>query len=143
MAVDGAASSSSTIVTTTTEKLEEPALIKTYMRAILEPDEERVLSLFTTDGYLREPSGSRYKHIGSQERKAFYNSALRTGGITLHHATATFDGKSFAVEYVCDQWGKTTFAPQAGMAVYEFADTDHLRAVRIYDDVTPPEQAAS
>jgi hypothetical protein len=34
-------------------------------------------------------------------------------------------------------------ALQAGISVYELADSDHLLAVRIYDDVAPPIEAAA
>ena len=58
--------------------------------------------------------------------------------MVLHHCTATFDGRTFAVEYVCDEWANVKLAPQAGLAVYELAGPDKLQAARIYDDVTPP-----
>lgn len=118
--------------------LEEPEVVEAYMNALTQPDEEAILALFTTDGYVREPSGSRYKHEGAQGRKAFYDQILTNGGVPLKHCSATFNGTLFAVEYVCDTWGQAHFAPQAGMAMYELADADHIRAVRIYDDVTPP-----
>ena len=119
---------------------EEPAIVQAYMVALEAADEPAMLALFVEDGYVREPSGERFRHAGPEGRKAFYDGALGTGGVVLHHCTATFDGRSFAVEYVCDEWGGVRFPPQAGMAVYEVAGPDLLRAVRIYDDVTPPGQ---
>jgi quercetin dioxygenase-like cupin family protein len=116
----------------------EPPLIERYMEALERPDMEAMLGLFSADGYVREPSGERYKHSGTEGRKGFYSMALNAGGVVLYHCSATFDGNSFAVEYICDRWGQSELPPQAGMAVYEFAAADQLRAVRIYDDVSPP-----
>jgi quercetin dioxygenase-like cupin family protein len=117
---------------------DEPALIRAYMGALDGPDRVAMLALFTEDGYVREPSGAQYRHAGPAGRRAFYDRALGAGGVRLHHRTATFDGHSFAVEYVCDRWGAAELPPQAGMAVYELAGPDRLRAVRIYDDISPP-----
>ena len=122
------------------EGLEEPGVIQAYMAGIAKPDKETVLALFTEDGYVREPSGSDFKHVGEEALQRFYDVALADGGIPLKHCTATFDGTRFAVEYVCDHWGTSELNPQAGMAVYELSGEDRLAAVRIYDDVTPPSE---
>ena len=68
----------------------------------------------------------------------FFGPALDAGGVVLHHCTATFDGHSFAVEYIFDEWANVKLPPQAGLAVYELAAPDRLQAARIYDDVLPP-----
>ena len=128
---------------TPTKGLEEPEIVERYMKGIAQPDEKAVLALFVPEGYVREPSGAQYKHAGDAGRQAFYDVALANGGIPLQHCTATFDGTRFAVEYICDTWGQATFPAQAGMAVYEVADADHLIAVRIYDDVSPPSETAA
>jgi ketosteroid isomerase-like protein len=119
-------------------KLPEPAVVQAYMAAIEEPNQDFVLSLFTDDGYVREPSGSRYKHAGADARQNFYKMVLGAGGVILHHCTATYDGSSFAVEYICDQWGKTKLPPQAGLAIYDMDSPTKIAAVRIYDDIQPP-----
>jgi hypothetical protein len=108
------------------------------MKALAEGDLEALEATFEAEGYVREPSGSKYKHVGKEGRAGFYVPALGDGGVRLKHCSATFDGKSFAVEYICDKWGQTEFAPQTGMAVYELGSSGLLFAVRIYDDVTPP-----
>jgi hypothetical protein len=118
--------------------LEEPEVIEAYMAGIGQPDKEAVLALFAEDGYVREPSGARYKHIGPEGLRHFYDPALDAGGVILHHCTATFDGRRFAVEFICDEWANVKLPPQAGLAVYELAGPDKLQAARIYDDVTPP-----
>jgi hypothetical protein len=51
----------------------------------------------------------------------------------------TDDGTRCALEFVATRWGKTDLPHQAGCAVYERIDSEHLLAARIYDDVTPPE----
>eukprot|EP01015_Nassula_variabilis_P035120 TRINITY_DN8772_c0_g1_i1.p2 TRINITY_DN8772_c0_g1~~TRINITY_DN8772_c0_g1_i1.p2 ORF type:complete len:116 (-),score=57.45 TRINITY_DN8772_c0_g1_i1:109-456(-) len=91
-------------------------------------------------GYSREPSGSKYKHVGQRGRQAFYDMAFAAGGVNLIHCSATFDGRVFAVEYICDEWGTMKFTGQAGMAIYELSSSGKLAAVRIYDDVTPPNE---
>ncbi len=121
-------------------RLQEPEAVERYMHGLREPDVELILSLFTPEAYVREPSGEAYRHAGTEGRRAFYERALANGGIPLQHCTATFDGKMFAVEFIVDRWGKTKFVTQAGMAVYQLTDDNgHIEAVRIYDDVTPPE----
>lgn len=124
------------------EGLEEPEIIQKYMAGIAKPDTEAVLALFADVGYVREPSGSKYKYAGPDGLNTFYSSALSNGGISLKHCTATFDGTRVAVEFICDGWGPVQFEPQAGMAVYELADSGQLLAARIYDDVSPPSETA-
>ena len=123
--------------------LDEPPIIEKYMAGLAKPDKAAILELFEEDGYVREPSGSSYKHSEPAGRKEFYDAALSEGGISLKHCTATFDGIRFIVEFICDEWGKTKLPPQAGMAVYEMGKTGKLFAVRIYDDLSPPGRTAN
>lgn len=118
--------------------LKEPDTVKKYMTGLGIGDWKSVLALFDDEGYIREPSGSEYRHSGKKGLRAFYETALSDGGIHLEHCTAAFDGKLFAVEYNCDKWGKVEIPAQAGMAVYELTDTGKLLSARIYDDVSPP-----
>lgn len=120
------------------EGLEEPEIVEKYMAGISKPDAESVLSLFADEGYVREPSGSQYRHAGKEGREEFYTAAFSHGGISLKHCTATFDGSRCAIEYICDRLGTMEIPPQAGIAVYELADTGQILAVRIYDDVSMP-----
>lgn len=117
----------------------EPALIQAYIAALREPNKALLLALYVDEGYVREPSGSRFKHAGSQGRAEFY-AGLDFGGVVLHHCTATSDRKSYAVEYICDEWATTKLPEQAGMVVYELAPNGLLMAARIYDDITPPSE---
>lgn len=119
--------------------LAEPPVIEEYMRGLARGDARLVLALFTPTGYIREPSGEEFKHQGPEGLAEFYEPAFRSGGIPLKHCTATFDGKTFAVEFTIDRWGRTEFDTMAGMAIYQLTDDGRkIEAVRIYDDVTPP-----
>lgn len=120
------------------EDLNEPETVKQYISALQNGDANTIISVFEEEGYVREPSGSRYKHSGREGQKEFYITALRAGGISIKHCTATFDGTRTAVEYICDGWGNLKMKPQAGMAVYELGNTGLIYAARIYDDVSPP-----
>jgi hypothetical protein len=73
----------------------------------------------------------------------FYGSILAEGGIGLEHCSMTDDGTRCAIEYNAVRWGTTALPPQAGVAVYERGPSGKLRAARIYDDVSPPGEAAS
>ncbi len=123
-------------------RLAKPETVKSYMYGIRKPDKEKVLSLFTEDGYVREPSGPDYIHTGPDELDRFYSVALATGGIPLAHCSATFDGTCCAIEYNCDSWGSSPIPPQAGCAVYEMNEDEQIVGVRIYDDITPPSEKA-
>lgn len=124
------------------DHLDEPEIVNRYMHAIGgKPDLETVLSLFEPDGYVRQPSGVRYKSTGHAEMRPFYSVVTGGQGIPLKHCTATFDGKACAIEFICDQWDTLKFAPQAGLAVYEMSARGLLAAARVYDDVSPPDEA--
>jgi hypothetical protein len=122
------------------ENLDEPEVIKRYTEALRKGDAASILELFEENGYVREPSGSKYKHSGKNGQREFYVPALEAGGISIRHCTATFDGTCTAVEYICDGWGNVKLDPQAGVAVYELGSTGLIHAARIYDDVTPPNE---
>lgn len=118
----------------------EAPIVRRYFEALEQGDGRTLNSLFSPDGYVREPSGSRYRHQGSEGRAQFYAAVTaQPGGVGLVHASHTTQGRLSAVEYVCEQWGRMRFAPMCGCAFYEL-DTagNRITAVRIYDDVTPP-----
>jgi len=122
--------------------LTEPPIVKAYFHALERGDLKAILATFTADASLREPSGEAYLHAGPEGRETFFAAAFREGGIGLKHCSATFDGKLFAVEYVCDRWGRARFEPQAGMATFGLDPTGrHIANVRIYDDLRPPAEA--
>lgn len=117
-------------------KLAEP--IASYEKALAVGDVDALQSLFEDDGYVREPSGEAYKHVG-EAREEFYGPLREAGGIPLKIATVTDDGYLTVIEYICDQWGGTRLPAQAGAAVYERSGAGAIAGVRIYDDVMPPE----
>ncbi len=121
-------------------RLAEPAVVEAYFAALEAGDAAGMMATFDEDGYVREPSGSRYRHEGPGGRAAFYAMVTaQPGGVGLTHATATLQGRLFAVEYLCERWGASRFAPMAGCAFYELtADLGRIVGVRIYDDVSPP-----
>ncbi len=120
--------------------LAEPPIVKAYFHALDRGDLKAILSTFTADASLREPSGATHLHTGPEGREAFFAAAFRHGGIGLKHCTATFDGKLLAVEYACDRWGRARFEPpQAGLATYGLDPAGrHIATVRVYDDLSPP-----
>lgn len=127
----------SPIIDQTAGSDDEPEAVQKYMKALKEADIAAVLKLFTKDAYVRQPSGDKYRSSGANI-KEFYQAALGKGGINLRHATHTFNGKSFAVEFICDFWIKP-MTPQCGIAVYDLGKKpSQISAVRIYDDVSPP-----
>lgn len=123
------------------ENLDEPEIVIQYTEALRKGNADTILALFEENGYVREPSGSRYKHNGKKGQKEFYIPALEAGGISLKHCTATFDGTRTVVEYICNGWGNRKLEPQAGAAVYELGSSGLLFAARIYDDVAPPNES--
>ena len=121
----------------------KPAVIERYFAGLASGDVDNVLACYAPHGSLREPSGSAYLHAGRDALRAFYEAAFaEPGGVALAHMSTLFDGACFVVEYVCDRWGRHAFAPIAGAAVYDLTEgADAIAAVRIYDDVAPPNAA--
>ena len=137
-------------------------VVSDYQRALAEGDLAGIVATFEPDGYVREPSGSRYLHRGTDELRTFYAALfgrgsgilqrgpepLRSlyetlfsdggGGIPLEHCTLTDDGVRCAIEYNVVRWGEDEVPPQAGVAVYERGSSRLLTAARIYDDMEPP-----
>lgn len=110
-----------------------------YQRALADGDLRAIVATFGPDGYAREPSGGVYVHRGAEGLRKFYAHLFANGGgIPLEHCTLTDDGERCAIEYNCVRWGVTDIPAQAGVAVYECADSGLLSAARIYDDVEPP-----
>ena len=110
-----------------------------FQTALAAGDVDGVLGVFADDGYVREPVGPHATHRGTDALRAYFTGAFSLGGgIELEPCTVTDDGVRCAVEYSCVRWGSHPLTPQAGLAVYERAGDDRLRAARFYDDVEPP-----
>ena len=118
-------------------ELTEP--VASYEKALAAGDVDTLQSLFEDDGYVREPSGEAYKHVG-EAREEFYGPLRETGGVPLKTVAVTDDGYLTVIEYNCDEWGGTRFTAQAGAAVWERSAAGAIAGVRIYDDVMPPKE---
>jgi hypothetical protein len=121
------------------QELGEPDVVGAYQDALAAGDAAGAAACFEPDGYVREPSGSRFVHRGASEVRALFDSFFADGGgIPLEHCAVTDDGRACAIEYNAVRWGRTVLPPQAGIAVYVRGSSGKLAAARIYDDVEPP-----
>jgi ketosteroid isomerase-like protein len=110
-----------------------------YQAALEAGDAEAVVSVFTPDGYYREPIGPHATHRGAVELRSFFLREFSAGGgIGLQDCMVTDDGVRCALEYNCVRWGSHDLPPQAGLGVYERDPDGLLAAVRVYHDVEPP-----
>jgi hypothetical protein len=83
--------------------------------------------------------GHEFVHRGRDDLRAFYERLFSNGGgIALERCALVHDGRACALEYNVVGWGRTTLAPEAGVAVYVQGEGDKLGSARIYDDVDPP-----
>jgi hypothetical protein len=115
-----------------------------YHAALTAGDADAITHAFEPDGYFREPSGGRYTYAGEEGLRQLFGLFFSAGGgILLEHATVTDDGVRCALEYNATRWGAHDLPPQAGIAVYERGPSGRLIAARVYDDVEPPELAAT
>ena len=114
-----------------------------YQAALASGDVDAVVSLFSPDGYYREPIGRHLEHRGATELRAFFTDRLSNGGIGLQSCVVTDDGVRCALEYNAIRWGSEPLAPQAGLGIYERGPDGLLTAARSYDDVQPPGTAVA
>jgi|SRR5215472_6077297 len=114
-----------------------------YHVALEAGDTEAVVATFASDGSFTGPTGPRHTHRGTGELRSFFARCFSAGGgIALRSCAVTDDGARCAVEYNCVRWGSHDLPPQAGIAVHERGADGLLAAVRVYDDVAPPCEAA-
>lgn len=117
-----------------------PDVIATYQHALAKGDVDGVLGTLEPDAVVREPSGGRYVHPNADAHRKFYTSSLENGGIPLEKCTILDDGQACALEYNVVRWGETDILPpRPGVAVYERSPNGKIKAVRIYDDLSPPD----
>ncbi|MDH4139987.1 MAG: nuclear transport factor 2 family protein [Coriobacteriia bacterium] len=121
------------------ERPAEP--VGAYHDALAAGDAEAVDRLFEPDGYVREPAGSAYSHVGAG-RTAWYQAILGDGPLRLRLGTITDDGTTVVYEYMVESWGSARLPRQAGAAAYTRAPSGQLASARIYDDVDPPPAVA-
>lgn len=120
--------------------LELPDVVGEYHHALAAGDVEAAVAAFTPDGYVREPGGDAYRHVGPDALRAYHERAFsNAGGIVREPCAITDDGRVCALEYNMVAWGRTVVLPEAAVAVYVRDDsTGRLAAARVYDDVDPP-----
>jgi limonene-1,2-epoxide hydrolase len=118
-------------------------VVDRYLAALAAGDVEAAVATFAAEGYVREPLGGPRVHRGADALRAYFTRCFGAGGgIDLRCCVVTDDGVRCAVEYNCVRWGGHDLPPQAGLAVYERGPDGLLVAVRTYDDVEAPVQAA-
>lgn len=112
---------------------EIPPAVRTYVDAIAEADFD-VWKLFAQGGSLMGVPSVPYRGC---KLVTFYAIAMaEDGGVPLRPVTVTSDKTSCAIEENLDSWGSIQFERStAGLAVYDYVDSGHLTAVRIYDDI--------
>jgi ketosteroid isomerase-like protein len=123
--------------------LSSDGVVDRYHAALDAGDAEAIVGTFASDGYFREPIGTRATHRGTGELRSFFTRCFSAGGgIGLQHCVVTDDGVRCAVEYNCVRWGRHDLPPQAGIGVYERGPDGLLVAARVYDDVEAPVERA-
>ena len=115
-----------------------PAPVAGYQKAFAEGDLDATLAMLEPTATVREPSGGTFGPAPGQiGLKDFYRFLYSFGGgIPLEHCNAIANVRSCALEYNIVKVGKNTYAPQAGLAVYDFNE-NRLTGTRIYDDFVP------
>jgi SnoaL-like domain len=119
--------------------LRADGVVAEYQRALAAGDVDAIMATFEPNGYAREPAGREFVYRGRDDLRAFYERLFSNGGgIALEYCALVQDGRACALEYNVVGWGRTTLAPEAGVAVYVQGGSGKLDAARIYDDVDPP-----
>ncbi|MBX2804237.1 MAG: nuclear transport factor 2 family protein [Myxococcales bacterium] len=108
-----------------------PDIFSEYIARISVADIDWVLQNFTEDGYVREPSGNRWRHAGPDGRAAFYGHLIDAPRARFDLSTSTVEGGRIAVEYAF-AYGDAEMV--GGVCIMEVRG-DRIAAVRITDDV--------
>ena len=108
-----------------------PEIFTWYIDRVREADADAILAHFAKNGYVREPSGMRWKHQGAQALAAFYGHLEHAPRATFDLCSCTVDGELIAVEYGF-AYGEVDKV--GGICVMQ-AQGDRIEAVRITDDV--------
>ena len=108
-----------------------PGIFARYIEQVSNADIGSVLESFTPDGYVREPSGDRWKHQGPEGRATFYGHLVNAPRATFDLNSCVVDRSLIAVEY--------SFAygdvPMVGGVCIMEHEGGSIAAVRIADDV--------
>lgn len=124
---------------------QQPAdVIGRYQTALRAGDLDGIVRTFQPDGYFRGPVGADALRRGTDELRSYFSRCFGAGGgLELELCAVTDDGQQCALEYNCVRWGSQDLPPQAGIAIFERGPDGLLAAVRVYDDVEPPDLVAS
>jgi hypothetical protein len=121
-------------------ELRAPDIVSAHQEALAAGDLDAVVATFEPQGYAREPAGGQYRHTGPDALRSFYQRWFsHDGGIQLERCALVDDHHVCALEYNVVRWDQTELPPEAGVAVFERGQSGRLAAVRVYDDVEPPE----
>jgi hypothetical protein len=121
-------------------ELRESDAVADHQRALAAGDVDAIVAAFEPDGYVREPEADAF-HRGPDGLRAFYGRMFADGGgIAQELCAIVGDERVCALEYNVVRWGRAQLLPQAGVAVYVRGQSGKLAAVRVYDDVEPPEE---
>jgi SnoaL-like domain len=121
--------------------VQAPDAVGDHQRALEAGDAEAILATFEPDGYVRQPAGGDATSSGPEGLRAFYQRLAGNAGVGSEHCTVTDDGQACALEYNVVRLGRAPVPPQAGVAVYVRGQNGTLAAIRVYDDVSPPQGA--
>jgi hypothetical protein len=115
-----------------------PDVVGRYHDTLAAGDPAGTVAQFDSGGSVREPVGEGRLHRGRVELQRYFGRLLAQGGISVERCSLTDDGFSCALEYNLTAWGDSLLPHQAGIAVYERAQSGFLAAVRLYDDIGRP-----
>ena len=112
---------------------EIPPAVRTYVDSIAAAD-FNVWKLFAHGGSLMGVPSVPYR--GCKLVRFFAIAMAEDGGVPLQPVTVTSDNTTCAIEENLDSWGSIQFERStAGLAVYDYDDSAHITAARIYDDI--------
>ncbi|WNJ20232.1 nuclear transport factor 2 family protein [Pontibacter sp. G13] len=118
---------------------EVPPAVAAFFDCLKQGDSTGASNLFLPEGYLREPSGAKFKHTGNDAVKRYLGAALAQGGVQTQITRVLQDQSHISVEYVIQSQGGTAIKDQSALAVFELGPNgDAFAAVRIYDDFSTP-----
>ncbi len=109
-----------------------PQLFADYIERLTRQDIDPILASFSPDGYVREPSGNRFRYQGSAQRDAFYKGHIADAPPAKFDLRTCTNGSGItAVEYAF-AYGDSGLV--GGVCIMEHS-AGKIDAIRITDDV--------
>jgi hypothetical protein len=126
-----------------------PPPVAAHLEALARGDLEAIVESFQPGGFVRDSSGATHaRSDAGGALRAFYEKLLRghdgrtpsdraagAAGIEILKGARADDGRTCALEYTVVRLHGKSVPPQAGLAVYERAESGLLGALRVYEDV--------